>query len=102
MASLTLAFGGEESPDSRTKGEHRASVTIRVASGETIKRLGISRPDCRQADLAERRHSSLAATGDLHLNGVVPYHGDNVPGLDRSLSKTESGLRVVQFYEYNG
>ncbi|MBT3250138.1 MAG: hypothetical protein HN846_04160 [Candidatus Pacebacteria bacterium] len=49
----------------------------------------------------ERRHSSLAATGDFHLNGVVPYHGDNVPGIDRSLSKTESGLRVAQICGYN-
>ena len=69
-------------------------MTIRVASGETIKLLGILR-------FGEGRHSSLAATGDLHLNGVVPYHGDNVPGLDRSLSKTESGLQVAQICGYN-
>ena len=69
-------------------------MTIRVAPGETIKRLDISY-------FCKRRQSSLAATGGLHLNGVVPYHGDNVPGLDRSLSKTESGLQVAQFCEYN-
>ncbi|MBU2543193.1 hypothetical protein KJ707_01320 [Patescibacteria group bacterium] len=70
-------------------------MTIRVTPGETIKCLGISY-------LGKRRQSSSAATGDFHLNGFVPYRGDNVPGLDRSLSKTESGLRIAHFYEYNG
>lgn len=36
-----------------------------------------------------------AATAEFHLNGYVPYHGDEVAGIDRSSFKTESGLLVM-------
>ncbi len=60
---------------------------MRVAPRETAKRLG----------LASARVILPAATDDFHLNGLVPYDGDKVSGIDKSLSKTESGLRVTLF-----
>lgn len=43
-----------------------------------------------------------AATAELHHNGDTPFLGDKVAGIDRSSSKTESGLRVAHTLITNG
>lgn len=60
----------------------RAAVTSRVAPGETTKRLG---------DLTSPRgfvRSAIlpAATAEFHHNVHTRYFGDQIAGIDRSLS----------------
>lgn len=100
MALVALAFAEEESPDSRTRGEHRASVTIWVAPGETIKLLDILHLFVGLPILFLKEGiPHLLRLAIFTLMELFPIMVIMSQALDRSLSKTESGLRVARFYK---
>ncbi len=65
-----------------TRETVRATVTIWVAPGETIKCLdpwlSVACPE-----QAQRSEGAIlpAATAEFHLNGNIPFYGDKVAGI---------------------